>query len=159
MESPAGSSGGSAEGASEGRQPLTGPHLPPAAQAAKTKFTKKPRARRATKFPFQRTDSSPLSGAQAHPSPHRRTSASHRRISSPQGIYPRRTGASPRRTGAPPPLFATMAHRLAAQAHLPPQGIYPRHTGAPSPAAKPASFSPDLAGLLTLWQDAFAYWA
>ncbi len=50
MESPAGSSGGSAEGASEGRQPLTGPRLPPAAQAAKTKFTKKPRARRATKF-------------------------------------------------------------------------------------------------------------
>ena len=34
--SPAGSSGGSAEGASEGRQPLTGPNLPPAAQAAKT---------------------------------------------------------------------------------------------------------------------------
>ena len=36
MTSPAGSSGGSAEGASEGRQPLTGPHLPPAAQAAQT---------------------------------------------------------------------------------------------------------------------------
>ena len=33
--SPAGSSGGSAEGASEGRQPLTGPHLPPP-EAAKT---------------------------------------------------------------------------------------------------------------------------
>ena len=44
MESPAGSSGGSAEGASEGRQPLTGPHLPPAAQAAQTKVKKSPRA-------------------------------------------------------------------------------------------------------------------
>ena len=41
MESPAGSSGGSAEGASEGRQPLTGPHLPPAAQAAQIKSSKK----------------------------------------------------------------------------------------------------------------------
>ena len=47
--SPAGSSGGSAEGASEGRQPLTGPHLPPAAQAAQTKIKKTPRARRAQK--------------------------------------------------------------------------------------------------------------
>ena len=47
--SPAGSSGGSAEGASEGRQPLTGPHLPPAAQAAQTKIKKSPRARRAQK--------------------------------------------------------------------------------------------------------------
>ena len=46
MESPAGSSGGSAEGASEGRQPLTGPHLPPAAQAAKTQLKKKPPRRR-----------------------------------------------------------------------------------------------------------------
>ena len=34
--SPAGLSGGSAEGAEEGRQPLTGPHLPPP-EAAKTK--------------------------------------------------------------------------------------------------------------------------
>ena len=40
-ESPAGSSGGSAEGASEGRQPLTGPHLPPAAKAAQIKFKDK----------------------------------------------------------------------------------------------------------------------
>ena len=47
--SPAGSSGGSAEGASEGRQPLTGPHLPPVAQAAQTKLQKNPRARRAHK--------------------------------------------------------------------------------------------------------------
>ena len=41
MESPAGSSGGSAEGASEGRQPLTGPRLPPAAQAAQIKSKEK----------------------------------------------------------------------------------------------------------------------
>ena len=46
MEGPAGSSGGSAEGASEGRQPLTGPHLPPAAQAAKTQLKEKPPRRR-----------------------------------------------------------------------------------------------------------------
>ena len=46
MESPAGSSGGSAEGASEGRQPLTGPHLPPAAKAAKTQLKEKPPRRR-----------------------------------------------------------------------------------------------------------------
>ena len=39
--SPAGSSGGSAEGASEGRQPLTGPHLPPP-EAAKTAEKEKP---------------------------------------------------------------------------------------------------------------------
>ena len=45
MERPAGSSGGSAEGASEGRQPLTGPHLPPAAQAAQAKTIIRPRAR------------------------------------------------------------------------------------------------------------------
>ncbi len=37
--------GGSAEGASEGRQPLTGPLLPRAAQAAKTMDTKSFRAR------------------------------------------------------------------------------------------------------------------
>ena len=36
-ESPAGSSGGSAEGASEGRQPLTGSLLPPAAQAVSSR--------------------------------------------------------------------------------------------------------------------------
>ena len=36
--SPAGSSGGSAEGASEGRQPLTGPHLPPPEAAQTTKM-------------------------------------------------------------------------------------------------------------------------
>ena len=40
MENPAGSSGGSAEGASEGRQPLTGPLLPRAAQAAEIKRRK-----------------------------------------------------------------------------------------------------------------------
>jgi hypothetical protein len=46
--SPAGSSGGSAEGASEGRQPLTGPHLPPP-EAVQTTQKKRPRARRAQK--------------------------------------------------------------------------------------------------------------
>ena len=46
MEGPAGSSGGSAVGASEGRQPLTGPHLPPAAKAAKTQPKEKPPRRR-----------------------------------------------------------------------------------------------------------------
>ena len=40
MESPAGWSGGSAEGASEGRQPLTGPRLPPP-QAAQIKYKEK----------------------------------------------------------------------------------------------------------------------
>ena len=40
-KAPAGLSGGNAEGASEGRQPLTGPHLPHAAQAAKTKEIEK----------------------------------------------------------------------------------------------------------------------
>ena len=51
--SPAGSSGGSAEGASEGRQPLTGPHLPPAAQAAQIKIKKGSRARRAQNPPLK----------------------------------------------------------------------------------------------------------
>ena len=49
--SPAGSSGGSAEGASEGRQPLTGPHLPPP-EAAQTKKEKSPCTRRVQKSPF-----------------------------------------------------------------------------------------------------------
>ena len=51
--SPAGLSGGSAEGASEGRQPLTGPHLPPAAQAAQTTEKESPRACRAQKPPLK----------------------------------------------------------------------------------------------------------
>ena len=51
--SPAGSSGGSAEGASEGRQPLTGPHLPPAAQAAQIKESKSSRVRRTQQTPLK----------------------------------------------------------------------------------------------------------
>jgi len=50
--SPAGSSGGSAEGASEGRQPLTGPHLPPP-EAAQAKRIKSHRARRAQQPPLK----------------------------------------------------------------------------------------------------------
>ena len=50
--SPAGSSGGSAEGASEGRQPLTGPHLPPP-EAAQTTNNKGLRACRAQKPPLK----------------------------------------------------------------------------------------------------------
>ena len=50
---PAGSSGGSAEGASEGRQPLTGPHLPPAAQAAQIKENESLGTRRVQRPPFR----------------------------------------------------------------------------------------------------------
>ena len=51
--SPAGSSGGSAEGASEGRQPLTGPHLPPVAQAAQIEENESFRTRRVQTPPFK----------------------------------------------------------------------------------------------------------
>ena len=52
--SPAGSSGGSAEGASEGRQPLTGPHLPPP-EAAQTREKEKPPRPQGAKAASQRT--------------------------------------------------------------------------------------------------------
>ena len=58
--SPAGSSGGSAEGAEEGRQPLTGPHLPPP-EAAKTKELKKFPYPKGTQTSSQRTSSALLS--------------------------------------------------------------------------------------------------
>ena len=59
--SPAGSSGGSAEGASEGRQPLTGPHLPPAAQAAQTTEKGKLPCPQGTQTASQRTNLALLS--------------------------------------------------------------------------------------------------
>ena len=46
-----GASGGMQGGPRRGRSPITGPALPPAAQAAQTKIKKSPRARRAQQTP------------------------------------------------------------------------------------------------------------
>ena len=48
-----GASGGMQGGPRRGRSPITGPALPPAAQAAQTKIKKSPRARRAQQTPLK----------------------------------------------------------------------------------------------------------
>jgi len=89
--SPAGSSGGSAEGASEGRQPLTGPHLPPP-EAAQTKQSKAAMPAGHTKATFQRTSPAfllpvapaPQTSSLRHP-PRRRPKLNKRKAPMPAG--------------------------------------------------------------------------
>ncbi len=107
MESPAGSSGGSAEGASEGRQPLTGPHLPPAAQAAQIKSSKKAPRPQADKnlIPKDKPSPPPPAARRAGgPNKEQRKSPRARRaikIPSKGQAFPRRPPSAARRAGGP----------------------------------------------------------
>ena len=128
MEGPAGSSGGSAEGASEGRQPLTGPHLPPAAKVAKTQLKEKPPRRR----PEQNEMKKPPcpQGTKNHAAKTSCFSCFALRVSNP---HTRRVAkpraALPYRASGPP-------HPSTKRKRLPPRGSLFTHAGQECPIKK-----------------------